>query len=131
MEYGCRPKDQRGLGIEVLELKNKCLLSKWLFKLLTEEGMWQQLLLNKYVKNKTLAQVEVKPMDSPFWKGLMRVKNESSVRFWEDIWLGNVSLAQQYPSLYNIVQRKNVLVATVLAQRPLNISFRRSFNEGK
>jgi hypothetical protein len=24
----CRPKDQGGLGIEVLELKNKCLLSK-------------------------------------------------------------------------------------------------------
>jgi hypothetical protein len=28
-----RPKDQGGLGIEVLELKNKCLLSKWLYKL--------------------------------------------------------------------------------------------------
>jgi hypothetical protein len=27
----CRPKDQGGLGIEVLELKNKCLLRKWLF----------------------------------------------------------------------------------------------------
>jgi hypothetical protein len=24
----CRPKDQGGLGIEVLELENKCLLSK-------------------------------------------------------------------------------------------------------
>jgi hypothetical protein len=92
----CRPKDQGGLGIEVLELKNLCLLSKWLFKLLHEEGMWQQLLHNKYIKNKTLAQVEAKPTDSPFWKGLMRVKpeffkrgrfkvgNGISVRFWED-----------------------------------------------
>jgi hypothetical protein len=72
----CRPKDQEGLGIEVLELKNKCLLSKWLFKLLSEEGMWQQLLCNKYLKNKTLAQVEAKPTDSPFWKGLMHVKED-------------------------------------------------------
>jgi hypothetical protein len=72
----CRPKDQGGLGIEVLELKNKCLLSKWLFKLLSEEGMWQQLLFNKYLKNKTLAQVEAKPTDSSFWKGLMHVKND-------------------------------------------------------
>jgi hypothetical protein len=48
----CRPKDQGGLGIEVLELKNKCLLSKWIFKLLFE-GVWQQLLHNKYIK-KTL-----------------------------------------------------------------------------
>jgi hypothetical protein len=29
-----RPKDEGGLGIEVLEIKNKCLLCKWLFNLL-------------------------------------------------------------------------------------------------
>jgi hypothetical protein len=45
----CRPKDQGGLGIEVLEIKNRCLLSKWLFKLLTEEGMCQEILRNKYL----------------------------------------------------------------------------------
>jgi hypothetical protein len=72
----CRPKDQGGLVIEFLELKNKCLLSKWLLKLLSEEGMWQQLLCNKYFKNKTLAQVEVNPTNSPFWKGRMHVKED-------------------------------------------------------
>ena len=36
----CRPREQGGLGIEVLELKNNFLLSKWLFKLLSEEGVW-------------------------------------------------------------------------------------------
>jgi hypothetical protein len=30
----CRPKDQGGLGIEVLDIKNRYLISKWLFKLL-------------------------------------------------------------------------------------------------
>jgi hypothetical protein len=30
----CRPKDQWGLGVKVLGLKNKSLLSKWLFKLM-------------------------------------------------------------------------------------------------
>lgn len=105
--------------------------------------MWQQLLFNKYLKNQTLAQVEVKPTDSPFWKGLMRVKtdffsrgffkvgNGYAIRFWEGIWLGDTSLEQQYPAWYNIVQRKNVLVATVLAQTLLNIAFRRAFNEHK
>ena len=34
----CRPKDQGGLGVEVLELKNKSLLCKWLFKILNEDG---------------------------------------------------------------------------------------------
>jgi hypothetical protein len=139
----CRPKDQGGLGIEVLELKNKCLLSKWLFKILSEEGMWQQLLCNKYLKNKTLAQVEVRPTDSPFWKGLMHVKEDffkrgsfkvgdgQSVRFWEDVWLGDTPLSHQYPALYNIIQHKNVLVSTVLETQPINLTFRRGLNDNK
>jgi hypothetical protein len=36
----------------------------------------QQLLHNKYVKNKTLSQLEVKPTDSLFWKGIMGVEND-------------------------------------------------------
>ena len=72
----CHPKDEGGLGIEVLEIKNKCLLSKWLYKILNEEGVWRELLCNKYLNNKNLSQVEAKPTDSPFWKGLMSVKHE-------------------------------------------------------
>jgi hypothetical protein len=71
----CRPKDQGGLGIEVLDLKNKSLLSKWLFKLLNDEGVWQELLQSKYLSQKILSQVQAKPSDSPFWKGLMHVKD--------------------------------------------------------
>jgi hypothetical protein len=105
----------------VLDLKNKCLISKWLFKLLNEEGVWQELLRNKYLHSKSLAEVTIKPTDSPFWKGLMRVKedffnrgsfnvgNREETRFWEDTWLGNKPLAEQYPSLYNIVQRLMVV----------------------
>jgi hypothetical protein len=126
------------LGIEVLEIKNKCLLSKWLFKLINENSVWQQLLYNKYLHSKTLTQVTIKSNDSPFWKGLMRVKEEffsrgsfnlgngSSIRFWEDKWLGDRLLAVQYPSLYNIVRHKDQTVAHTLATVPLNIEFRRS-----
>jgi hypothetical protein len=35
----CSPKDQGGLGIHDLAVKNTALLGKWLFKLLTEEGL--------------------------------------------------------------------------------------------
>ena len=95
-EIICRPKDQGGLGVEVLDLKNKCLLSKWLFKLLNEEGVWQELIHNKYLHSKTLSQVTAKPMDSPFWKGLMSITEDffsrgsfkvgdgMNTRFWED-----------------------------------------------
>ena len=63
----CQPKDQRGLGIKNLEVKNRCLLSKWLYKLSVEsEATWVQILHNKYLYSKTLSQVTVRPMDSPF-----------------------------------------------------------------
>ena len=139
----CRPKDQGGLGVEVLEIKNKCLLCKWLFKILNGDGVWSELIKNKYLHPSTLAQVKPHAFDSPFWKGLLKVRddffrrghfkvgNGLQTRFWEDTWLGDEPLAVQYPLLYNIVQRKNVLVADVLSQNPLNIVFRRTLSENK
>jgi hypothetical protein len=35
---------------------------------------WQALLRNKYLTTKTLSQVQAKPNDSHFWKGLLKVK---------------------------------------------------------
>ena len=141
----CRPKDQGGLGIEVLETKNKALLCKWLFKILSEDaGVWHELIHNKYLHSKSLSQVQSRPTDSHFWKGLMKVKNEflergsfvvgngEKTRFWEDIWLGDKPLASQYPSLYNIVHRKQVSVADVLSHAPPpNLSFRRGLSGDK
>jgi len=72
----CQPKDQGGLGIHDLHIKNIALLSKWLFKLLTTEGTGQQLLRNKYLGSKPLIQVEWKNGDSHFWSSLMKVKRD-------------------------------------------------------
>jgi hypothetical protein len=69
-----RPKDQGGLGVHDLEVKNLALLGKWLFKLLTEDGVWQTLLKRKYIGSKALSQVLWKPGDSHFWAGLMASK---------------------------------------------------------
>ena len=62
----CRPKDQGGHGIIDLEIQNKCLFSKWLFKLFNEDGIWHSLLIKKYLGSKTLSQVSGKPTDSHF-----------------------------------------------------------------
>jgi hypothetical protein len=74
----CRQNDQGGLGIEVVEIRNRCQLCKWPFKLLNEEGVWQELLENKYLHSKFLAEVTMKPYMTtlPFWKRLMKVKEE-------------------------------------------------------
>jgi hypothetical protein len=57
-------------------MKSMCLLSKCLFNLLNEEGMWHVHLHNKYLITKSLSQVQAKPTDSLFWKGIIRGKDE-------------------------------------------------------
>ncbi len=56
----CQLKDQGGLRVHNLEIKNQCLLSKWLFKLINEQGVWQDLLKRKYLTGKSITQVERK-----------------------------------------------------------------------
>jgi hypothetical protein len=92
----CQPKEVGGQGILNLEVHNKCLLSKWLYELLNEKGMWQSLLRRKYLANRTLSQAQRRATDSHFWSGLMKLKDTfiskgtfvihdgSQVRFWED-----------------------------------------------
>ena len=55
-----QPKEQGGLGIQDLDIQNKYLLRKWLYKLCNEEGLWQEILRNKYLKNCTLSQISKK-----------------------------------------------------------------------
>ena len=62
----CQPKEQGGIGIHNLKLKNIALLSKWLYRLLTTEGTWQQIIKNKYLGSKPIVQAQWKSVDSHF-----------------------------------------------------------------
>jgi hypothetical protein len=85
--------------------------------------------------------VDRKLGDSHFWAGLMeakatflmygtfRLNNGKQIWFQEDKWLGNHSFQHQYPSVYNIVRRKNVTVESVLSLVPLNVSFQKFLNQ--
>ena len=85
-----------------------------------------------------MSQVVWKPGDSHFWAGLMASKNHffrfgkfiikdgSQIIFWEDKWLGQTTLREQYPALYSIVRHKGDTLSTVLESDPPNVSFRRS-----
>jgi len=93
------------------------------YKLCNEEDLWQDLLRNKYLKHRTLSQISKKAGDSHFLSSLMGVKDQflnlgrfklvsgNQIRFWEDNWLGNQKLKDQFPNLFNIVRRKHATVA--------------------
>ena len=61
---------------------------------------------------------------SPY--GSFSIKNGSEIRFWEDKWLGNTTLREQYPALYNVVRHKSDTLAKVMESSPPNVTFRRS-----
>ena len=109
-----------------------------MFKLLNEEGLWQDILRKKYLQNKTLSQVKKRRGDSQFWTGLMEVKDQFLARghflihsgaghqasFWEDLWMGDKPFKVMFPSLCNLVRNKGAMVAHVLSTSPLNVIFR-------
>ncbi|WVZ94604.1 hypothetical protein U9M48_040475 [Paspalum notatum var. saurae] len=79
-------------------------LGKWLYKLINEEGVWQNILKKKYLRGKSIGEVQWKPGDSHFWSGLTKVKEH----FLE---LSSFNLRD---------------VAAVFSSTPLNVSFRRA-----
>lgn len=66
--------------------------------------------------------------DEFFGRGSFVVGNGQNVCLWEDRWLGDKPLAEDYPTLYNIIYHKNVTVANVMGSNTLNIGFRRMLN---
>jgi hypothetical protein len=54
----CSPKDQGGLGILDLRNMNISLLTKWLWRLETPDGLWQKIIRHKYIKDNPLIVVE-------------------------------------------------------------------------
>lgn len=105
-----------GLGILDLEIQNKCLLSKWLFKLFNEDGLWQEVLRKKYVKDKCLSEIEKKKQETHTFgldvkelllqHGRFRVQNGHQTRFWEDIWVDQELLMRMFTDLYMIIRKK-------------------------
>jgi hypothetical protein len=66
-----------------------------------------------------------------FARGSFEIGNGMNTRFWEDVWLGDKPLAKQYPSFYNIINRKNDTTTNVLSNAPLNIGFQRALMGNK
>jgi hypothetical protein len=64
-----------------------------------------------------------------FTRGSFVIGNGRNTRLWGYIWLGDRSLADEYPTLYNIVYHKQVTVA--MDSTALNIGFRRTLSGNK
>jgi hypothetical protein len=63
------------LGVLDLEKQNISLMTKWWWKLETQEGLWQEIFKAKYFRNQTVATIKLQFNDSLCWKNIMKVKD--------------------------------------------------------
>jgi hypothetical protein len=137
----CQPKDQGGLGVTDLHLKNVSLLCKWIWRLENEEGLWQDLIKAKYLKKCTFSQCKPSPSHSHFWSGLVAIKDifyscckrvlgdGRKTIFWEDSWVGHQPLCRSFPRLYNLCFSHFITVHTVFSKGFDMLKFRRFLRE--
>ena len=110
-------------GIPDMRSLNLSLLSSWIFRYgLQSESIWVKIVDHKYKTNNPNILCSDRIAVSPFWKGVMwalqaarmgikwLVGNGRKVRFWEDHWFGNSSLAIQSCPIYILINEKNVTI---------------------
>jgi hypothetical protein len=66
-----------------------------------------------------------------FGLGSFSIKDGLEVRLWEDQWLRNVTLWEQYPILYSIVRHKDDTITKVMENYPPSVTFRRNLSGQK
>jgi hypothetical protein len=107
---------------------NVSLLCKWWWALENEEGLWQDIVRLKYVRNSPTCLIPARLTDSPVWSDLMKIRhihlkgsgikinNGQHTSFWLDIWMGDTPLCLTYPILYEEAINNNCSVLDVKRQ---------------
>jgi hypothetical protein len=118
----CKSKRKGGLGMKKLRRMNISLLCKWWWMLEKEEGLWQEIVRKKYIRQSPICLIKERMSDSPIWKDLLKVRqiylqgrkykinNEKSVSFWLDKWLDDKPLCVAYPILFDLCADKRISV---------------------
>ncbi|RVX14343.1 Pyruvate kinase isozyme G, chloroplastic [Vitis vinifera] len=144
----CSPKEEGGLGIRKIDLLNKTLLGKWVWRYAYEkDNLWKKAIGVKYGQEG--CGWRTKEVCGPYgvglWKEIMKeaewcwesmdlkVGKGNRVLFWMDKWCGNEALSQTFPQLFTLAGHKNAKVCEVwdssLGQGGWNLSLARDFND--
>jgi hypothetical protein len=124
----CQPRSDGGLGVRDIRLVNLSLLAKWRRRLLqNEEGLWKEVLVEKYGPRLCNLLVDGDGAWSRFiskwWKDIANLDEMGGERwfnmdvirkveignltsFWKDPWRGETPFCRKYPRLYAIATNK-------------------------
>lgn len=112
----CRPIQDGGSGIRRIKIHNKVLLGKWLWRFSKErESLWRRVIVARYgllfewnrkdVRNGygTGNWKSILKGKFDFWKFIrFKLGSGKVIRFWEDLWGGELPLRYEFRSIYNL-----------------------------
>jgi hypothetical protein len=131
----CLPKEKGGLGVRDVRCVNISLLTKWRWRLLSnDQAVWKDVVKSKY-GNGAIGQPvlgeDVKPWFSSLWwrdicsigvnldqnwfrLGVFKkLGNGLQTSFWSAIWVGDLTLRDRFPRLFSISSQKDCSVADI------------------
>ncbi|MCI08983.1 putative non-LTR retroelement reverse transcriptase, partial [Trifolium medium] len=131
----CKPKSEGGLGVRDIRAINISLLTKWRWKLLTDDrSLWKEVIRGKY-GGAAIGRVELgddcKPWFSSLWwrdissiganlelnwfsrEVTKRIGNGMHTKFWTDKWVGDTTLKERFLRLFSISTQKEDSIATL------------------
>jgi hypothetical protein len=73
-EVICKSKKKGGIGIKDIKKMNISLLCKWWWKLDNEDGLWQDVVRNKYMLGEAVGTLRHRLDNSPVWTDLLKIK---------------------------------------------------------
>ncbi|RVW30839.1 LINE-1 reverse transcriptase-like [Vitis vinifera] len=93
----CGDKEKGGLGIRKLTLLNKVLLDKWIWRFACDkEALWKQEILKEA---------------GWCWENLaFKVGKGNKIRFWTDLWCGDIALSQRFSHLFTLAAHRNATI---------------------
>lgn len=132
-----------GMGVRNLRLHNKSLLLKWLRKYNDgSDKTWKNLINAKYVrKGSRCPPVAQNSSRGSIWTNMSKLWNEfqqhtklklgygAKIKFWSELWVGEESLKNRFPTLYNCSFNREGCVSEFYFPDGRQLNFRRDFND--
>ncbi|KAE8687812.1 Beta-adaptin-like protein A [Hibiscus syriacus] len=129
----CKPLEDGGLGILNLNIINRALLGKWVWKFANEkDSLWKRMICSKHNASTLSLSISnvVSTQDSWIWKGIVnnymkdddiggclrsntktQLGSGKSISFWNDFWVNNLPLKIQFPRIFALSNNKRGKVA--------------------